>query len=192
MPDFPSLDPVEGAVWEFFSPFAHVPGRYEWCRIHSPTHGSFDCFILLGESTSVPPTVYVNSDTGRRFMADRYPESRTIHLPPRKLRLVASAEGRTVEGRLKATDGPLRSVRMRLRAPADAPPRAVPYGGLGFPVWGGRWSCAGVDLILDGSCDGALLFSDGRVETLDGAPCAVTLGSFARILPLPGGEPKAR
>ena len=184
MPDHAALVSSDDAVWEFFSPFAHVPGKYEWCRIHSPTHGSFDCFILLGESTAVPAVVYVNSDAGERFMADRYPESRAIRVSHRDLRIEASADGRTVRGHLKAADGPLTMVRMRLRAPADAVPRSVPYGGPDFPVWGSRWACSGVDLVVDGTCDGVVRFADGRTERLREVSCAVTAGSFARIVPL--------
>lgn len=181
-----SIASSDDAVWEFFSPFAHVPGKYEWCRIHSPTHGSFDCFILLGESTAVPATVYVNSDAGERFMADRYPESLAVQVPLRDLRIEASPDGRTVRGHLKTADGPLRMARMRLRAPSEAVPRAVPYGGSDFPVWGGRWACSGVDLVIDGTCEGLVRFADDRTDRLREAPCAVTAGSFARIVPFRG------
>jgi hypothetical protein len=172
------------AVWEFFSPFAHIPGKYEWCRIHSPTHGSFDCFIVLGESTAVPPEVYVNSEAGERFMAERYPESAAFRVAAERLRLRASADGRLIRGSLRAETGPVRRAELRLRAEPHAIPSAVPYGGSGFPVWGGRWACEGVDLVLDGRCDGTLRFQDGRVERLRNAPCVVTAGSFARIVPL--------
>jgi hypothetical protein len=72
-----------------------------------------------------------------------------------------------------------------LRAGPGAIPKAVPYGGEGKPVWGSRWTCWGVDLTLDGHCDGKLAWADGRVEGLRGEACIVTLGSFARIAPLP-------
>ena len=95
------------AVWEFFSPFAHIPGRYEWCRIHSPTHGSFDTFIVIRESTDRPPVVYVNSPEGQRFMAERYPESSCFMVEKEKLTIRSADDGATVEGRLEADEGPI-------------------------------------------------------------------------------------
>jgi hypothetical protein len=182
----PFLRPPDGpeVAYEFFAPFAHVAGRYEWCRIRSATHGVFDAFILLGKSTAVPATVFVNSTLGDAFMRERYPECATIRLPPSGLSLADSADGRTVTGTLKAADGPLREATMTLRAGPGAIPRTVPYGGDGRPVWGGRWTCWGVDLVLDGHADGRLLWADGRIEGLRGEPCIVTLGSFGRLAPL--------
>jgi hypothetical protein len=175
----------EHVAYEFFAPFAHVPGKYEWCRIRSPTHGVFDCFILLGESTSVAATVYVNSALGAAFMQERYPECTTIKLAPPQLRIEESPDGRTVTGTLtKATTGPLHNATMTLRAPATANPRQIPYGGTGKPVWGGRFTCWGVDLVLDGVCDGVLEWSDGRKENHRGTKAIVTVGSFGRIAPL--------
>ena len=177
-PDTPDV------AYEFFAPFAHVEGRYEWCRIRSPTHGVFDTFIVLGESTSVPATVYVNSVLGQAFMKDRYPECTTVRVPPGDLKVDESADGRTVTGTLKAADGPVREAQMSLRAPATALPRQVPYGGEGQPVWGSRFTCWGVDLNLAGACDGFVVKADGKRETLRGHPCVVSLGSFGRIAPL--------
>lgn len=172
-------------VYEFFAPFAHIPGKYELCRIRSPTHGVFDCFIILGESTSHPATVYVNSVLGQSFMKDRYPECTTIRVAPGTLKIDESADGRTVSGTLQATEGPVRSVTLSMRAPAAAIPKATPYGGEGQPIWGSkRWTCWGVDLNLDGSCDGLVTKADGKKENFRGTPCIVTVGSFARIAPL--------
>lgn len=172
-----------GVVYEFFAPFAHVPGKYEWCRIRSPTHGVFDVFILLGASTSVAATVYVNSTLGASFMAERYPECTTIRVPPGGLVLQETPDGATVTGRLRAPDGPLREADMTLRAGAAGIPKQVPYGGEGGPVWGSRFTCWGVDLNVDGSADGVLVWADGRRETMRGVPCIVTRGSFGRIAP---------
>lgn len=174
------------AVWEFFSPFAHIPGKYEWCRIHSSTHGSFDCFILLGSSTAVPPSVYVNADNGERFMRERYPESAVYRVAPGRLRLRASIDGCAVRGVLTAKTGPVRKAAMKFRADAAQLPAAIAYGGKDFPVWGGRWACEGVDLVREGRCEGSIRFSDGRTETLKAESCAVTAGSFGRIAPLKG------
>jgi hypothetical protein len=77
----------------------------------------------------------------------------------------------------------VRKATMTLRAPPGVPPKNVPYGGEGKPVWGGRFTCWGVDLVLDGSCEGTLELESGKKETLRGTPCIVTLGSFGRIAP---------
>ncbi|MFO1535100.1 MAG: hypothetical protein ABR586_05500 [Thermoplasmatota archaeon] len=179
------LRPDDGpdVVYEFFAPFAHIPGRYEWCRIRSPTHGVFDTFIVLGGSTKVPATVYVNSVLGAKFMAERYPECTAIRVPPGGLTLGESPDGRSVTGTLHADTGPVRKATMAFRAPGMALPKAVPYGGDGGPVWGGRFTCWGVDLNLDAACDGTLEREDGKRETLRGAPAILTLGSFGRIAP---------
>ncbi len=177
-------DDSAGVVYEFFAPFAHVEGKYEWCRIRSPTHGVFDCFILLGATTSVAANVYVNSVLGQAFMKDRYPECATWRVNPGNLKIDESPDGRTITGSLTATDGPIRAANMTLRAPPAAIPQAVSYGGEGKPVWGGRFTCWGVDLNVAGSCDGQIVRDDGKKVVLRGTPCIVTLGSFARIAPL--------
>ncbi len=174
----------EHVAYEFFAPFAHVPGKYEWCRIRSPTHGVFDCLILLGANTSVAATVYVNSSLGVSFMAERYPECTTVKLTPGQLRIEESPDGRTVTGTLTKATGPLTNATMTLRSSAASHPRQIPYGGEGKPIWGGRFTCWGVDLVVDGVCDGQLEWADGRKETLRGTKCIVTLGSFGRIAPL--------
>lgn len=185
MPE-PFLRPPDGpqVAYEFFAPFAHVPGRYEWCRIRSATHGVFDCFIVLGKSTAVAATVYVNSTLGAAFMKDLYPECTTLRLPPSGLSLSESADGRTVTGNLVAAEGPVKEAQMALRAGPGAIPRTVPYGGEGQPVWGSRWTCWGVDLVLDGTCDGKVVRADGKTEAFRGTACLVTLGSFGRLAPL--------
>lgn len=177
-------DDGPGVAYEFFAPFAHVPGRYEWCRIRSPTHGVFDTFIVLGASTSVAATVYVNSVLGQKFMAERYPECSTVRVPPDGLAIQEGADGRSVTGKMAADAGPVRRAQMAFRAPGMALPKAVPYGGEGKPVWGGRLTCWGVDLNLEAACDGTVDLGDGRRETLRAAPAIVTLGSFGRIAPL--------
>lgn len=168
--------------YEFFAPFAHVPGRYEWCRIRSPSHGALDCFILLDTSTAVAATVYVGNDAGARFMADRYPECTTFRA---RLRLRESRDGRTVRGRMRAAAGPLRFARMSLRAARDVKAKQVAYGGTGAPVWGSRWTCWGVDLNLEARADGRLRWRDGRRERLHGEAAVVTMGSFGRLAPVP-------
>lgn len=179
------LRPPDGpdVAYEFFAPFAHVPGKYEWCRVRSPTHGVFDCFILLGASTADAATVYVNGTLGAAFMADRYPECRTVRVPPGGLRIDESPDGATVTGLLRSPAGPLREADMTLRAAAATVPRQVPYGGDGRPVWGSRWTCWGVDLVLDASADGRLVWEDGRTQALRAVPAVVTRGSFGRLAP---------
>ena len=179
------LRPPDGpeVQYEFFAPFAHVPGRFEWCRIRSPSHGVFDCFILLGASTAEPATVVVNSALGESFLRDRYPECTAVRVPPGALRIEESPDGRTVTGTLQAAQGPVREAAMQLRAPPGAIPRQVPYGGDGRAVWGSRWTCWGVDLVLEAICQGRITWAGGRTESLAGAPAVVTLGSFARLAP---------
>jgi hypothetical protein len=183
------LKPEDGpeVVYEFFSPFAHVPGRYEWCRVLSPTHGVFDLFILLSpEGPGKPATVYVGNPHGQRFMKDRYPECTTYRVQEDDLRLAATPDGRGVNASLLAGEGPLRRVEMKIQATADATPRNEVYGGEGVPVWGSKkYTCWGVDLLLDATADGQLLWSDkDEPDELDREPAIVTLGSFARIAPL--------
>lgn len=182
------LKPQDGedVVYEFFAPFAHVEGRYEWCRIRSPTHGVFDVFILLDpEGTDTPATVYVNNGPGEAFMRERYPQCTTFRVDAKALRIEEADGGRTVEGRLEAEDGPVRKATMRLAAGEDGtPPQDVAYGGTGGPVWGNPGlTCWGVDLVLPAVADGTLERADGTEETFDKEPAIVTLGSFARIAP---------
>lgn len=177
------LSPPDGpdVAYEFFAPFAHVPGRYEWCRIRSPTHGVFDTFILLSRD---PVAVYVSDDVGERFMKDRYPECDVFRVGPGDLRMEERDGGRTLLGDLRARSGPVKTVKMTLQAPL-AVPRNVPYGGKGEPVWGSkRWTCWGVDLVLDATVTGAIEWAEGYVEPLQRVPGIVTMGSFGRIAPL--------
>jgi hypothetical protein len=104
---------------------------------------------------------------------------------PGDLRITESPDGRTVTGALKANEGPVAEANMTLRAPPASLPTATPYGGEGRPVWGGRWTCWGVDLTLAGTCDGSVHHRDGRKEAMRGKACIVTLGSFGRLAPLP-------
>lgn len=178
------LAPDDGpeVVYEFFAPFAHVEGRYEWCRIRSPTHGVFDTFIVLGESTSHPATVYVNSVLAQAFMEERYPECQTIRVAPSGLIIEEDATGTTIRGTLKAEEGPITEAEMELAASPQNMPEQASYGGTGAPVWGSRYTCWGVDLNLPGKCHGHVKGPDFE-ESFDGEPCIVTLGSFGRIAP---------
>lgn len=163
--------------YESYSPFAHVPGKYEWCRIHSPSHGSFDCFIVLVHD---PVLVYVGDDVGEAFMRDRYPEC----LTHRATTLALREEDRTVVGEMQAGSGPLRSAAMTLRAVQQVPDQ-VPYGGDGKPVWGSRrWTCWGVDLNLAARASGHVEWRDRTVHIKD-QEAIVTVGSFGRIAALP-------
>ncbi len=184
------MTPDEADVtYEFFAPFAHVEGKYEWCRIRSPTHGVFDTFILLGASTAHPATVYVNSDEGGRFMRERYPECTCIRVPTDDLAITETEAGRVLEGHLAATDGPVRRADMRFIASTARPPRATSYGGTGAPVWGSsRYTCSGVDLNWPARVDGAITWSNGETEGLEQVAAIVTAGSFGRISPLTNGR----
>lgn len=172
----------EQTVYEFFAPFAHIEGKYEACRIRSPTHGVFDTFIVLGESTAVPATVYVNDDAGGSFMRERYPECTTIRVDAMGLAITDVDDGRVVNVRLEAQDGPVHSANITFAGAAGVP-KQVPYGGDDFPVWGGRFKCWGVDLNLDGMARGYVRGPE-LDEAFDDTPCIVTLGSFAKIEPL--------
>lgn len=170
-------------TYEFYNPFAHIPNRLEWARIHSPTHGSFDSFIVIHDGTHRPVTVYVASGAGERFLHDRYPESSCIRVPPEALSLTSTQAGLTVEGRLEAAEGPVRSAAMKFVADNDTLPKATPYGGAEQPVWGSRYTCNGVDLELPARVWGTVAYSDGT-EELAGADSVVTLGSYGHIVEL--------
>ena len=182
------------ADYEFYAPFVHIPGRYEWCRIHSATHGSFDCFIVIRDGTDKPVTVYVASENGASFMADRFPESEAIRVATTDLKLHAhGAPGGdwVVQGGLAAATGPLTAAEMTFRAPRSdssvdaaggALPRAVRYGGSEFPVWGSRWRCEGVDLELAARVEGYVAHRDAADrEELSGTRGILTLGSYGAL-----------
>lgn len=176
------LSPPDDAdtVYEFFSPFVHVPGRYEWCRVRSPTHGVFALFIVLGENTAVPATVYTADAAGMAFMRERYPECTALRADV--LSLSESGGGYTVSGRMAVDKGPVREAHMTFRADPDALPRQEPYGGTGGPVWGSRFTCWGVDLTLPARVEGRVLTTEGP-RSVSGTEAVLTLGSFGRIAP---------
>lgn len=169
-------------LYEFYAPFAHIPGRYELARIHSPTHGSFDTVIVIMTTTDRPVVVYVNSAAGERFMTERYPESTAIRVPPDALTLSGDAWSPTVAGELVAEEGPVRRMNLRFDlSDATVLPKAVPYGGDDFPVWGSRFTCSGVDLELPATLSGAVESAEGTVERWNGEPAVITRGSFGAI-----------
>lgn len=173
---------VDETVWEFYAPFAHLPGRLEWCRIRGPTHGVLDTCIVLGETAADPATVYVNSEAGERFMSDRFPECSTFRVASRSLGIQESVDRLRLHARLHADDGPLRRAEMAFTARSDVP-RQVEYGGHGRPVWGGRFTCWGVDLEVDADVHGIIRW-EGEREALAGTPGILTLGSMGRLEPL--------
>ena len=178
------LAPDDGpeVVYEFYAPFAHIEGRFEWCRIRSPSHGVFNVFIAPGATTAEPATVYVNSVLGQAFMAERYPECTTVRVAPGDLRITDSADGCAVHGILHAEEGPVHDADLELVASPQQVPRQVPYGGTGAPVWGSRYMCWGVDLVLDGKVMGHVR-GPALEEEFRGEACLVTVGSFGRIAP---------
>ena len=174
------MENSRGNQTEFYSPFAHIPGRYEWCRIHCPSHGSFDTFIVINAGrTDTAVTVYVNSNAGEAFMADRYPESRCIRLEAAQLTIEASPDGRTVRGRLSASEGPVREAKMHFESKPEAALKESAYGGGDFAVWGSRWSCTGVDMELEARVSGSLVREDGRDDISGNG--ILTLGSYGHI-----------
>ena len=167
-------------VWEFYAPFAHIEGKYEWCHIRSTTHGVFDTFILFPYSAQV--TVYVVDDTGEQFMRDRYPECHTYRAL--RLEIEETETGHTVKGTLVANLGPIREASMQFTALGSLP-KAVEYGGSDKPVWNSkRFACWGVDLVLDAWASGQIHWHDERVEHLEDIQAIVTAGSFGRIVPI--------
>ncbi len=131
---------------EFYSPFAHIPGRFEWCRIHAPSHGSFDSFIYIHSTTDQPVTVYVNCQQGEQFMADRYPESQCIRVKPEQLTINSSQDGSLLTGYLSANEGPVRSALMTFHTKIISDLCTSNYGSDQFKVWGSQWVCQGIDL----------------------------------------------
>lgn len=167
---------------EFYAPFAHIPDRYEACRIHTEEYGSFDTFIVIHGGTERPVTVYVRDDAGARFMAEQYPESRCIRLPEGTLQLTTGGGGRSVRLRLRSDEGPLREVDLSFRAEADAELRAVPYGGEGFAVWGSRWICSGVDMNATATVRGYIRHQDAVTESVE-TEAIIALGSVGYLTP---------
>jgi len=175
-------------VWEFYGPFAHIEGKYEWCRIKTTTHGSFDTFILFPYSEMV--TVYVIDDAGERFMRERYPECDTYRA--QRLHIDEYQAGAVVKGLLTANMGPVREAGMHFTA-LPGLPRAVEYGGNDKPVWNSkRFACWGVDLILDARVSGQIVWQDNRLETLADVPAIVASGSFGHIVPIETNIPAER
>jgi hypothetical protein len=167
-------------VWEFYAPFAHVEGKYEWCRIRTTTHGAFDTFILFPYSERV--TVYVIDDAGQRFMQDRYPECDTYRAL--SLSINEQAAGQQVAGSLAADVGPIREITMQFAAQSVLP-KAVEYGGKGQPVWNSkRFTCWGVDYVLDARASGQIRWHDDRLEQLEDVAAIVTSGSVGHIMPI--------
>ncbi len=140
------LQPQESV--EFYAPFAHIPGVYEVCRIHTVEFGSFDTAIVIHHGTDRPVTVYVNEDAGERFMAERFPESSCIRVDADGLTITASPDGRTVHLSLRAATAPLLRAELAFTAHPGGQAEAAPYGDSSFPVWGSRFSCRGIDLNL--------------------------------------------
>ncbi|HVL88467.1 MAG TPA: hypothetical protein VM681_10770 [Candidatus Thermoplasmatota archaeon] len=180
--------PDDGDVaYEFYAPYAHVPGRFEWIRLRTRTHGTFDAFVLLPADANAAPDVFVNSDDGSDFLHERFPEARAWRVPERALRIDERDAGRTVAGRLRSEDGPLREADMVLSVPIREPPQTVRHGGEGAPRWGSKqWTGWGVDLALRATAAGTIRWAERhRPEDLRAVPAVVTLGSFRRIASRP-------
>lgn len=180
----------ESSEVEFYAPFAHIEGRYEACRIHSTGYGSFDCVIVIEKTVSDPVSVYVAAESGRAFMADRFPRSACHPVDPARLTLSGEPGGRRVFCALQADAGPLRLLRLEFRAPEDARPTAVPYGGSDVPVWGGGFTCEGVDLALPATALGRIVRTDGTAEDIE-TPAILTLGSVGYLRRMQGTGDKA-
>jgi hypothetical protein len=152
-------------------------------RIHTPTHGSFDLWIVIHTTTGEPVTVYLNSDNGERYMRDRYPESTAIRVAPEDLAIKVEPDGLRVTAHLTAGAGPHRTGDIAFAAVPGAAAKPVPYGGEKFAVWGSSWRCSGVDLAIPAAITGTITGSDGTpipVDTTDGG--ILTLGSYGRLV----------
>jgi hypothetical protein len=174
-----SMDKQENQT-EFYSPFAHIPGKYEWCRIHSHSHGSLDTFIVIQSSTDQPVTVYVNSANGEAFMADRYPESCCIRVSKEDLQIHSSNGGRVISGLLNSDRGDIREAFMLFHTTQHVLPVESVYGGQNFRVWGSRWICSGIDLELEAWAEGRIRSKNGTV-VLEGEKAVITCGSYGII-----------
>jgi hypothetical protein len=168
---------------EFYSPFAHLRDRYEVCAIHGESHGSFRCFIIIEESTDRPVTVYVDSENGRRFMRDRYPESRCFSAHG-AIELRTLPEGSEVSVSFTSAEGPLRAVKLDFASESSPETQAVTYGGKDFPVWGSTWYCRGVDLERPAHVTGTVRRANEEEERFDRAEAVIAPGSIGIIGPL--------
>lgn len=166
--------------YEFYVPFFHVPGRYEWCTIHAEQYGSFDCFIVIHTTTDRPVTVYVSAESGARFMRERFPESTAVRVSPAALQIEAH-DTRSARGRVTAEEGPVRSAEMEFVARADALPVATHYGDRSFAVWGSRFWCEGVDMELPAGVTGRVVGADGSEERFENADGILTVGSYGEL-----------
>jgi hypothetical protein len=167
-------------TYEFYSPFFHIPGRYEWCTIHAEQYGSFSCFIVIHSTTEAPVTLYLAADNGLRFMKERFPESTVIQVAEDALQIemITTTDAR---GSLAASEGPVRNAHMEFSVSDSASAIASTYGAPDFAVWGSRFSCEGVDLELGATVTGSLTRADGTQERFDGTDGVLTLGSFGRL-----------
>jgi len=169
-------------TYEFYAPFAHIPGRYEIARIHTTTHGSFDTWIVIETTTDRPVTVYVNSENGEAFMRDRYPESTAIRVGPTDLTIESDPWSREVTGTLTTPEGPITRGYLRFLRNEDAGARATPYGGGDFSVWGSRFTCSGVDMEVAAVVTGEITGVDNReIARFADTPGVITLGSYGVI-----------
>ena len=159
---------------EFYAPFAHIPGVYEVCRIHTVEYGSFDTAIIIHQGTDRPVTVYVNEAAGERFMAERFPESSCIRVDADGLTITASPDGRTVRLDLTAATGPLLRAELAFTARPGGQAEAAPYGDSSFPVWGSRYSCRGIDLNLPARAVGHVTLAP---ESFDSSAAAAAPGA---------------
>jgi len=172
------------AQTEFYSPFAHIEGRYEVCRIHSPSHGTFDTFIVVETTTDQPVTVYVNSPDGERFMKDRYPRCGCVRVGAGDLAIESSADDSLVRGTLRSDVGPVRRAEVEFRTTGSPRPVEVGYGGPDFTVWGSDWSCTGVDLNVPALVTATITLENETVEirdTPDALSGIIALGSYGTL-----------
>lgn len=171
------LDPNE--VHEFYGPFAMVPGLAELARVISPTYGEMDMIVILEPR---PVRVYTNSETGERFLRERFPTVERFRVPEHDLLLEDGERGRTIVADLSAREGPLRELSLVVRAHSGAAYEAERYEGLN--VWGSQLTCYGIDMRVAATARGMVRRQAGGPQPV-AQDATLFRGSYGKLAPKP-------
>lgn len=172
-------------VWEFYRPFAEVTGVVELVRVLNPDYGAVDLAVVVPPR---PTDIYVNSEVGDRYLRERFPHIRRHRLDASAFRLWSEAEGQVIRAQLRADEGVLRWLNILIKPRPGRPWETERYES--DRVWGGPWTCHGVDLRVPACAEGSFQREEGTMEPLDG-DAILYLGSFGRILPAKRNAPPA-
>ena len=164
-------------VHEFYGPFTMVEGLIEFVRVASPGYGEMDMAYLLGRK---PPTVYVNSAAGERFLGTRFPKVERYRLADDSFSINDFDRGHAIAAELESDRGPLRQAALVVRAHPQTEYVAERYSA--DNVWGGLFDCHGIDMRLAARARGMIRWAEGRVETVDRS-ATLFRGSYGRITP---------